>query len=320
MDELENEVQERPTFDEALQSLNERGEDRPGAHIIYGLSDIGGEAVAQLDATWKAIPASFRRKVLDELVNASEANFEFNYRQVGLYALTDPDARIRVRAIDLLWEDETLELLDHLKSLAINDESIDVRAAAASALGRFILLGEWEEIDETVSKSAQDVAVTIWSNESEDIMVRRRALEAISNSSHDIVSSAIQTAYHSPHQPMQVSAVFAMGKSCDPAWEEIVLKELKSSDPEIRYEAARAAGELEMLEAIPKLGQLILEEDREIVEVSVWSLGEIGSREAIRILDLVVQKAEDEDDDALLELAEDALGYAALAGGEIRGF
>jgi HEAT repeat protein len=83
----------------------------------------------------------------------------------------------------------------------------------------------------------------------------------------------------------------------------------------MRYEAARAAGELEIEEAVPLLGRLILDDDREILEVVTWSLGEIGGKEAVRILEAMAETAEETDDDVLMEAIEDAIGNASLADG-----
>ena len=146
----------------------------------------------------------------------------------------------------------------------------------------------------------------------EDVDVRRRALEAVANCSHEIVDEAIREAYDSEEHRMQISAVFAMGRTYDAQWNEFVLQQLDADDPEMRYEAARAAGELEIEEAVPALTRLALDDDREIKEVAIWSLGEIGSRESARILERLATEAKRLGDDELLEAIEDAIGTASL--------
>ena len=103
-----------------------------------------------------------------------------------------------------------------------------------------------------------------------------------------------------------------MGCTYDDRWSEIIMQEIESDDAEIRYEAARAAGSLELEEAIPKLARLALDDDREILEVAIWSLGEIGGNEAMRILNLLAEKAEDEDDQDLIQAIDEAIGNATL--------
>ena len=224
---------------------------------------------------------------------------------------------VREAAVELLWEDESLALMNRLIDMALDDEATAVRAAAASALGRFILLGELGDLPEAETVKAQDAAVSILNNLDEDVDVRRRALEAIANCGHEIVDEAIREAYDSADHRMQISAVFAMGRTYDQQWNEFVLQQLDSDDPEMRYEAARAAGELEIEEAVPALTRLALDNDREIKEVAIWSLGEIGSREATRILERLATEAKRKSDDELLEAIEDAIGTASLGGGSL---
>jgi HEAT repeat protein len=248
------------------------------------------------------------------MADLSETNFDLEYRTIGfLLGLDDEDAQVRESAIGLLWADETPEYMARLIEMSQWDESALVRAAAVSALGSFILAGELGEITESMLYQAQDVSVSIYSNETEEVEVRRRALEAISNSSHEIVPEAIDEAYHSDDPLMRVSAVYAMGRTYDLRWKDIVLRELRSDDPEMRYEAARASGELELEEAVPYLIALTNEGDREILEAAVWSMGEIGGDRALTALAALAEAAEEAGDDSLLEAVEDAIGSATIA-------
>ncbi len=285
--------------------------------VYYGLSGLEPTDIERLTPVWEHLTASYRRKVVRELLEASEANFELNYEVLGQYALNDSDAGVREAAVELLWEDESLVLMNRLIDVALYDEAINVRAAAASALGRFILLGELGDLPEAETSKAQDAAVTILENQSEDYDVRRRALEAIANCSHEVVDEAIREAYDNSDHRMQISAIFAMGRTYDSQWNEYVLQQLDSEDPEMTYEAARAAGELEIEEAVPGLTRLALDHDREIKEVAIWSLGEIGTRESTRILERLATEAKRLKDDELLEAIEDAIGTASLGGNSL---
>jgi len=149
------------------------------------------------------------------------------------------------------------------------------------------------------------------------VEVRRRALESLANSSHDLVATAIAEAYDSEDQRLQISALFAMGRSCDERWSEIVLAELDNEDAEFRYEAARAAGELEIEEAIPALSRFVFDDDVDVRDVAIWSLGEIGGKEAVRILNLLANDAKLNRDRDLAEAIEDALAIAELGGSNL---
>jgi len=319
-DYYDEDVQQRPqpTLDEMLDALKAGQEGAISATVFYGLSGLSTADVAQVKPVWDTLDADYRAKVIRRLTDVSEANFELDYRSIGLLGLSDPDADVRHAAIDLLWEDQSVELMSRLIDLTVRDESTDVRAAAASALGRFILLGELGDLPERETVHAQEAVIGLLNNPAEQVEVRRRALEAIANCSHEIVEAAINDAYRGDDQAMRVSALFAMGRSCDEErWSKIVLKELQSTDTEMRFEAARAAGELELADAIPLLARLTEDNDREIKEVAIWSLGEIGGKKAMRVLGRLADEAEEADDEALMAVIDDALGNASLVDGEL---
>jgi HEAT repeat protein len=302
---------ERPDIETTLSDLREGEESsHVTATVFYGLSGLQPAELAPLAAVWDSLSADYRRHVVSELAEASEANFDLDYDALGLFALNDDDEDVRAAAIDLVWENETPEVMDRLIAMARHDEAIHVRAAAMSALGRFILSGELEELPDSQAERAQQTALDLLSDPQVD--VRRRALEALANSSHEIVPGAIEAAYTSDEHKLRVSAVFAMGRTCDETWSAEVLEALQSDDAELRYEAARAAGELMLEDAIKHLRKLALDDDREIKEVAIWSLGEIGGSEAARALERLAKDAETSGDEELLEAIEDALSSATL--------
>lgn len=315
--EYKQEGRKKPSIDEVIQALEQAEGDIVPFATYFGLSDVSSSEVQRLRPTWGKLKPVFRRQILTQLAESSEADFEVDYREIGLLGLQDEYGGARAAAIEILWADESPEFLSKLIEMAEGDESPDARAAAAIALGRFILLGEYEEIPEEDGKRAKETVIKLLMNEREPIEVRRRALEAAAHSHHPILSKAIQEAYESGEPLMKISAIFAMGRSYNKEWAPIVLKELKNPDAEILYEAARAAGELELEEAVFPLGQVAIEDDREVKNAAIWSLGEIGGREATRILTALAQDAEDADDDDLLELIEDAISNANMIGGII---
>ena len=76
----------------------------------------------------------------------------------------------------------------------------------------------------------------------------------------------------------------------------------------MRYEAARAAGELRIRRAVPTLVNLLDDADREVQEAAIWALGQIGGPQARRVLEGCLQS----DDEVLQEAAEDALAELTL--------
>jgi HEAT repeat protein len=305
---------EQPDLETTIKALKAGEGSGVSSTIFYGLSGLQPESLRTLQPAWNALPVAYRRKVMRRAAEAAETNFELEYSGLGRLGLEDADAEVREAAIDMVWEDNGLDLMQRLIEMARNDEARDVRAAATSALGRFILAGELGDLPESETVQAQDAAIDILNDEDEEVDVRRRALEAISNCGHEIVDDAIKDAYQNYERRMQVSAVYAMGRTCDAKWGEIVLHEMQSADPEMRFEATRAAGELELKEAMPYLTQLSRDLDPEVREMAIWSIGEIGGEDAVRLLRKLARDAEKSGDNALIDAIEDALGNAALGG------
>lgn len=309
----------KPDLQETLEALQAISDDTGlSSTVYYGLSGLTDGEVEQVGTVLSGLAPEYRRKIMQELAEVSEVNFELNYRGLGLVGLKDDDPTVREAAIEVLWDDDSVGLLHRLIGLAQHDPSREVRAAAVSALGRFILLGEYDELPENEMRRAQNATIALLTNPQENIEVRRRALEAIANSSHEIVNGQIIQAYRSDEPQMRVSSIFAMGRTCDSdQWGDTVLRELSSDDAEMQYEAARSAGELELDEAIPVLTQLAIHPDREIKEVAIWSLGEIGGNEAMRVLMNLADDADEEGDEELASAIEEALSNASLVNGDL---
>jgi HEAT repeat protein len=103
-----------------------------------------------------------------------------------------------------------------------------------------------------------------------------------------------------------------MGRSASKPWGPNVFLELTSPIPSLRLEAARAAGELDLQEAIPSLIDLLEDVSDETRRAAIWSLGQLGGRAANEALLAALDRSEDEDE---IELIEDALGNLAFVDG-----
>ncbi|MCC6613500.1 MAG: HEAT repeat domain-containing protein [Anaerolineae bacterium] len=317
LQEDERDERPRPEIDETIAALRDAEAGGLSVTVYYGLSDLKPAGVEQLRDAWESLDSAYRSRLMEQLVDISEMNFDLDYNALAYLSLDDENPDVRAAAIELLWADETLPTMNRLIQLALDDDSVPVRAAAAGSLGRYILLGEYEELPATQTDTAVDAALSIYNDHDEDIEVRRRALESLGNSSHIAVSDLIEEAYASMEQPLRVSALFAMGRTCDPKWEHTVMRELNSGDAELRYEAVRAAGEIGLDNAVPKLARMVYDNDREIKEVSIWALGEIGGNEATNALERLTTDPDFLEDEDLQEALEDALLSAAMPGADM---
>jgi HEAT repeat protein len=262
------------------------------------------DALATFKSVWPTIPTQRRRDIIQELVEIGEINFEVYFDPVFLLGLGDEDAEVRAAAINGLWENENPTLIGPLVHLLRTDEAATVRAAAAIALGRFVYLGEVEDIDQHQALLAEEALLETIHQGAEDLEVRRRAIESIAYSSEPAVAQIIENAYYDENEKMQVSAIFAMGRSADSQWRPQVIAELDNENSEIRFEAARASGELEASDAVPKLVELIEDDpDLQVQEMAIWALGKIGGTMAREALEEYVES----DVEAIALAAEEAL-------------
>jgi HEAT repeat protein len=294
-------------------TLDHIGTEREGlSHSrLYMLSGLSRDEMELFSECWLPLSTSRRRAVLAALVEIAEANVTVDFNSVFRIGLEDEDAEVRAYAIDGLWEDRDPGLMDVLLDMLSLDPSIMVRAAAATGLGRFVLMAELDELEEELGTQVVQALWKVVDDAEEALETRRRAVEAISYSSDEGVRKLIEAAYLHPDDKMRVSAVFSMGRSADSIWGRSVITELGSSSPEMRFEAARACGELELKEAVPALMRLIADPDREVQQASIYALGKIGGREARRTLQLCCES----EDEVIATAGEEALSELELTAG-----
>jgi HEAT repeat protein len=286
--------------------------DTPRARL-YGLSNLSHEQVAEVEAVWSELPVETRRALVDTLVDMAESDYEVNFVPVFRMAMGDADSLVRRRAIEGLWEDSDIRLIPLLAARLREDPSPEVRAAAATSLGRFVLLGELGKIRPLPHKQAYDALLAACRKEGETLQVQRRALESIAYSGEEEIASLIQNAYQQPEESMRISAVFAMGRSADKRWARCVLEQLCSASPEMRFEATRACGELALEEALAALIELVDDADPEVHEAAIWALGQVGGDEAQSVLRQTARA----DNEATREAALDALRELQFLHGDL---
>ncbi|MGQ9674059.1 MAG: HEAT repeat domain-containing protein [Chloroflexota bacterium] len=267
------------------------------------LSDLPADEAQEFRRMWPQIDDSRRKKIASSLVELAEENFELDFTAAFYVAIDDPNAEVRQQAIEGLWESMTYDTADLLVNVLRKDPAPEVRAAAASSLGRFTYLIELGKTDKKTASRVREALLAAHRSDSETVEVRRRALEALGYLCDQEVADMVAEAYQSDNEKMRASAIFAMGRNCHPRWLDTILREMDSPSPEMRFEAARAAGELEDQRAVPQLERLVLDPDGEVRHAAIAALGEIGGRRAKRILRACLQSP----DASIREAAEEAL-------------
>ncbi|MDE3087781.1 MAG: HEAT repeat domain-containing protein [Chloroflexota bacterium] len=289
-------------FNAALKHLQE--ENKASATAVSVLSGANKQEVAAFAQTWVRLPPERRRRVSQMLVDLAEENIELDFNPLFRYLLVDEDAQVRALGIEGLWEDEDTALVKPLIGFLRSDPNARVRAAAADSLGRFLLLAEYGRLPQSPHADLIHAALlaTVRSG-AEDLIARCRAVEALGYSSRDAVRDVIADAYADGEAEMRASAVVAMGHSADGYWRKAVGAELDSLDPRMRFEAVRAAAELEFRGAVPRLIEMLDDTDREVQMATITALGQIGGSAAKAALEEAVES----EDEVLRDLADEAL-------------
>jgi HEAT repeat protein len=280
----------------------------PSIQELAALSDLSRPDWQLVRGLWSAIPEARRYQVVESLVDESYETLHIKLERLLRVALEDENAGVRRLAIQGLWEDTEDDLVGPLIHLLHNDPDQGVRAAAAAALGAFVLAGELEEIDASLAMRVEEALFAVLHSDTEMLEVQCRALESVAFSGERGVRQLIEDGYYSPYEEMQTSALIAMGRSADTRWRSLVSAELDNPVPEMRAEAARACGELEASNVLEELIELLSDQEKSVRLAAIFALGRIGGKAAEDALSAVILG----DDPDEVEAAYNALDESAF--------
>jgi HEAT repeat protein len=143
--------------------------------------------------------------------------------------------------------------------------------------------------------------------------VRRRALESLGFSSREEITPLIEQAFQERHPDWVASALFAMGRSLDSRkWADAILSKLDVHNEQIRLEAVRAAGVLELKKARRPLLELVADPDLDqpdLRSAAIWSLSQIGGKGVEAMFNSLLEHSEDDEEIELLETALENLEF-----------
>lgn len=278
--------------------------------LLYQFSDLPIADSKILASAWLNVPLQRRRAFLQDLLQLAEHDDLLMFEEVGRIALRDSDSECVVSGIELLLEAEDPRLVGTFQKL-LEDTRLDqtVRAAAANALGYYVLLGELEELKAEIHHQIEDALLLAYANDP-SILVQRRALESLGYSSREEVPPLLRNAAERAGDEWLESALFAMGRSADDQWERHVLDHLDHTNTDVRGQAIHAAGELTLSTARARLlKQLDRETDSYLRSELIWALSHIGGEGIEEKFELLLEKTDDDEEANLLEEALEMLNF-----------
>jgi len=252
---------------------------------------------------WPSFHPARRQHILSNLTSLAEENIELDFTLIFQLGLNDTSPEVRALAIQGLWECEDRWLISSLIQLLRNDPAEKVRAAAAIGLGRFALLAELGKLLDKDSAALMNVLLETIQDGRETTEVRRRAVEALAPLNLAQTKEIISKAYESADIKMRASALYAMGRNCDPQWLPLLHQALESREPELRYEATIACEELGDEASVPYLAPLTEDPEPDVQLCAVHALGSIGGALARKALMRCIESS----DDKVREAATEAL-------------
>jgi HEAT repeat protein len=289
-----------------------------GAHdrtlAMRDLKPLSGLNLAEREAfwpAWQAITPARRDQIAHAMVELAEDNVDLDFSTALFWMLDDTDAGVRAAAIEGLWEDLSGRLMRRLLTMLHEDPAPDVRAGAALALSRFAYQAALGELPDVETAALHAALVGRMLDQGQPLDVRRRALESAGYfADSPEVQREIELAYAGDEQLLRESALVAMGRSMLQRWLPMIGAALGHISPALRYEAARAAGEMaeEARALVPRLAQLLDDGDSEVALAAIWALGQIGGEPARRGL----QRARKSGDETRSQAAADALEELSL--------
>ncbi len=266
---------------------------------------------------FEALDLVSQRKRIHELSEAEEENYSENHAPIYTRLMDHPDAEVRRCAVEALWYYPDEDHLDRILNIFWFDSDDEVRGRAAMVLGRYMYEGfVMEELDSVLAQRVKRALVESAIDERESVTVRRFALEALSFCTDDSkVLNLIEEAYFAADVRIQLSALFAMGRSGVERWHGYLLRTLDDSDKEFRIEAISACGEAQVIAAVPNLQKLCFHMDRDLRLEAIWALGKIGDERALQTL----QRCARDPDPEVREVAQDAIEELGIAAAIARG-
>lgn len=301
---LFSEIEKIP-FSEVLEALlDESTPVRP--RYLYELSDVSPENLPSLAQAWGQISSRRRQALMEDLFELTESDLVLSFEAVCTLALTDQNAHVRTLAVRMLNEYEDPAYLPDFLRLVDQDPDDSVRAAATSALGVFVYLGEVDELSPGRLQIVEECLLRLV-NSQEAPLLRQRALESLGYSSRPDVSTLIDRAYHSEDPAWLASALNAMGRSADSRWNKPVMAKLDHPQPAVRAEAVSAAGELEISSARSSIVKLLEDHDIDVRMAAIWALSQIGGEGVRTRLERRLKQADNDAETDMISAALDNL-------------
>ena len=154
------------------------------------------------------------------------------------------DGRVRSVAAHALAETGDTTAVSRILELLSDDDDLDVRIAAATAMGSFAGLASEGKFSQRVRDRIFGSLESVLKKGDTPSELWRRALEAAGAYGDARVNRYIDRAKDSDAPEFKRSVLVAMARTSDPRWLDYVTQQLENDDSSVRFEAVNALGEI----------------------------------------------------------------------------
>ena len=285
--------------------------------LVSRLSGLLPDEHRELAERWTEIPPARRLMIVRAAAGMADENVALDFTDILRSALADEDPAARAAAASGLWETSDRAVIGPLTEMLERDASPEARAAAASALAHFAETAEAGGLIDRDADLLRSALLAALENDEEEFEVRCAALEAAAPMRRHEVAERIRWAHGSGDARLRKSAVRAMGRSSDAAWLPLVAAEFSSPLPEMRLQAAAAAGDLADPAALLGLRELADDDDDpDVAAAAVRAVASIGGAAARKLLKRWAERGDppvnDVAQEALRADADEEGAWAAL--------
>ena len=270
------------------------------------LSDLTNNELESFRNIWDKCGEDQQTWIVSTLVDMSEESTELDFSSIFKLGLKSTQEIVVSKSIEGLWEYEDRSVIPEFIEILFSNNPPDLRASSAEALGRFASLTQDNKLLQTDADIVYESLMSVLSDEGEHMEVRRRSLESVSGFNGEEIQEYIKWAYSSGDSDLKSSSIYAMGQSGETIWLPILLIELKSIEPFIRYESARACGALGEDDVVPHLEEMLQDEDTQVQLAAIEALGNIGGNTAKQILSRLSEDCEPEFEESVALALESA--------------
>ena len=302
----------RTNFDNVLKTIREQPE---SVFVRYArvLSDLNAEKTNKLRAVLAELSDANRLEFYRSMYISAMNSFEHNYTPIAKLGLEDSDGDVRTASIQILGFEDDKSAGEKILDAAQNDPYEKAQVAAVQVLGQYMFESVLDNRIPVNRKKLHEVLENLI--ESKNQTVRRAAVVSYAVSEDKRVKEIITGYLAGNDRDELIAALEAVRHAMGEEWAGTVLELMRHEDDEVSMEAIRAAGTLQLREALPHLYELLSRFDHispELLLTAVEAVAEIGDEGSYNVLETLGEAAVDMDEE-ITEAIDDAIDTLNMA-------